>query len=185
MHFVSNKWIPLHCSDHCSHFSNKGRGFWSRERAVQLCSTWACTWEHERGGWQKWAIETKKNSHRAIIQSPTRHLIYSSLRERNEREEKSRKRGRKRWEKRWLEEGKKKKTCRTWWAFLTLSARAGGGLDKCSCHVVVNMGIIQSAAFPKQPIRQPRPRLPKHLKWISAERKHNPSGVGHYQGLRK
>lgn len=40
---------------------------------------------------------------------------------------------------------RKKKTCRTWWAFWTLSACAGGELDKYSCHVVVNMGIIQSS----------------------------------------
>lgn len=108
MHFVSNKRIPLHCSDHCSHFSDKGRGFWSPERAVQLCSTWARTWAHERGGWQKWAIETKNNSHRAIIQSPTRRLIYSSLRERNEREWKAG-RGGERGEKRGGSRKKKKK----------------------------------------------------------------------------
>lgn len=59
---------------------------------------------NNEGGRQEWVGETKKNSYHAIIQSPTRPLIYSSLRGRCELEWEWKMGEKRRRGKRWLEE---------------------------------------------------------------------------------
>ena len=168
MHFVWNKWFPLHCSDHCCHFSDKGRSAWflfyfARRGLWRKCptvSTQACMWAQEGGGREIDRSELKKQrksySYPAIIQSRTRHLIYSSLRERNEREWEA---GGEREGKRWERCGSRKEiiSSRDWCVFMTLSTHTSRETrwTKLSflSHIINKIPQI---------VGQQRPWLPKH-----------------------
>lgn len=132
-----------------------------------------------KGGWEIDRTELKKQrksySYPAIIQSRTRHLIYSSLRERNEREWEA---GGDRERKRWERGGSRKEiiSSHDWCAFMTLSTHTSRETRWTKLSFMSH--VINS--IPKI-VRQQRPWHPKHHQCISGERKHKHTLVWHYR----